>query len=431
VDRITDAVHDLARGLRELGDLRDDLAYGGAAPMPAALPLPPVVLEGLRLHMEAWEGALHAGAGLAPTQPPATLPPSGPVPATDLMGPHTPHVDPVPTTPSRSRGVSPYRERDDSIGTPSGRPHASPSEGADPRSDRRDPRIRPPAGPMPAATDPLAGPDGPNVDSVPSTTSRSTGASPCRDRDDSIGTPLGCPHASLPEGANPCTDRHDPRPRGGDPTPPPLVHTPRSVTAPTLPTPAPHGQQPPRRRRKMKGNRQRHDAHERDTDQPPADGAPSKPLDPPSQAAAPPAPAPHSPSEEISQGPPLGPSPSSSSGGANPCLICHVEDGVGLLCDSCRSCWHAGCLGNETTALPSFCKQKVGEQLILIQPPHCGFSDSKQQGPLTAYACGCIRTRLVLDSNSQDCGWNQIAGGRTGTLRQVPLTSQLTYCKQQ
>lgn len=29
-------------------------------------------------------------------------------------------------------------------------------------------------------------------------------------------------------------------------------------------------------------------------------------------------------------------------------------------------------------------------------PPHCGFSDSKQPGPLTAYTCGCIRTRLVL-----------------------------------
>jgi len=37
--------------------------------------------------------------------------------------------------------------------------------------------------------------------------------------------------------------------------------------------------------------------------------------------------------------------PPESPKGQNPCRICLGEDGVGLLCDGCGTCWHAGCIG--------------------------------------------------------------------------------------
>jgi hypothetical protein len=37
--------------------------------------------------------------------------------------------------------------------------------------------------------------------------------------------------------------------------------------------------------------------------------------------------------------------PPSDSPKQNPCRICLEEDGIGLLCEGCDTCWHAGCLG--------------------------------------------------------------------------------------
>lgn len=46
-----------------------------------------------------------------------------------------------------------------------------------------------------------------------------------------------------------------------------------------------------------------------------------------------------------SQIPFLAPAPSTPPDSDNPCRICRVDDGIGLLCDACDACWHPACVG--------------------------------------------------------------------------------------